>query len=509
MRRYMSSREAAGGWNINKAALPEELNMKKTIFATLILTLAGGAWCADFSDLAVSAKTLSARPAAMDLKLDPSVSQVQPGTLADAVQDMGSKWYGSDSRQARMRFTGSMLYKVPAGYTGGVSQILSNAAQRQKIDELVNLQLQHMYGAFTTHPGFVDNPGIPSGEYKVTLQGAQAAEDRGPRYALITYAYDDIVVFAKGLFQGGGATRVQFVLPLDPVTIYSKGFPAANSKINRCTDEHYNSEGDFWYFWNPYQDGCPISGDDLIAVQTDLSPMPVTHDTYPEYAKLYGDNGGGNTLQVSYLVGVDEGFSGGDLGKKTFQDAFAGLKTAGFKATEDTARRKKLTLSAGGKNVVIEMQLLNPDSAAFAEQAVKGMKNSDIFLYDGHSGLGGYLSPERLEADSGQTLSLPKSKYQIFVFQGCSTYAYYNSAYFALKKTSSDPKGSKNLDIITTGIGAAFDVGAKVDVSFIKSVATGQRPSWQTILDNIRKAEGSASALSHVNGDEDNPKTPN
>ncbi len=32
-----------------------------------------------------------------------------------------------------------------------------------------------MYGAFTTHPGFADNPGIPSGDYKVTLQGAQSA----------------------------------------------------------------------------------------------------------------------------------------------------------------------------------------------------------------------------------------------------------------------------------------------------------------------------------------------
>lgn len=472
-----------------------------------MLTLAGGAWCAEFSDLAVNASVIRARSAAMDFRLDPSAVPLPEGTLAGAVDSMGTKWYGADSRQARMRFAASMLYQVPSSYTGPIARILSNPAQREKIGELVDRQLQHMYGAFTMHPGFVDNPGIPSGDYKATLQGAKEAEGRGPRYALITYSYDDIAVFSTKIF-GGGATRIQFVLPLDPVTIYSKGFPAPKSKTNLCTDEHYNSEGDFWYFWNPYQDGCPISGDDLVAVQTDLSPLPVTRGTYPEYAKLYGDNGGGGTLQISYLVGVDENFQSGDLGKRTFQDAFAGLKTAGFKATTDEARRKKLAMSAGGKNVVIEMQLLDPNSAKFAEEAVKGMKNADIFMYDGHSGLGGYLSPERLEADSGQALSLPKSKYQIFVFMGCSTYAYYNSAYFRLKKTASDPKGSKNLDIITTGIGAAFNVGAKVDVSFVKSVATGQRPSWQTILDNIRKAEGYDSALSHVNGDEDNPNTP-
>lgn len=236
--------------------------------------------------------------------------------------------------------------------------------------------------------------------------------------------------------------------------------------------------------------------------------MAVTRNTYPEYAKLYGENGNGDVLQISYLVGVDENFQSGDLGKRTFQDAFAGLKSAGFQATADAARRKTLTLRTQTKRVSIEMLLLDPNSGEFAAQAVRGMKTADIFFYDGHSGLGGYLNPERLAADTGSPLALAKNKYQIFVFQGCSTYAYYNSAYFNLKKTSSDPKGTKNLDIITTGIGAAFNVGAKVDVAFFKSVATGQRPSWQTILDNIRKAEGYNSALSHINGDEDNPRAP-
>ena len=36
----------------------------------------------------------------------------------------------------------------------------------------------------------------------------------------------------------------------------------------------------------------------------------------------------------------------------------------------------------------------------------------------------------------------------------------------------------------------------------------GERPSWQTIMDRVRRAEGENSALSHVNGDEDNPRNP-
>jgi len=475
--------------------------MKKTLLTAVLLSFSGGAYAADFNDLAVNAATLRTSAPAQTPTITPELSEI-----FSSADKADSRWYGADSRQARMQFNAYMLYKVPASYTGPVSQILSNSTQKQKISELIDLQLQHMYGAFTTHPGFDEAPGIPSGDYKVKILAAEKVPNEN--YAKISYSYDDIVVFSTKLFRGGGTTRINFVLPKDPVTIYKAGFPTPSSRKNLCTDEHYNSEGDFWYFWNPYQEGCPIGAADLVSVQTDLTPMNVTRGTYPEYAKLHGQNGNGEVLQVSYIVGVDEGFQNGDLGRKTFNDAFAGLKAAGFKATVDEPRRKRLSFTFGAKRTAVEMLLMDPDSAEFAQEAVRGMRSADIFLYDGHSGLGGYLSPDRLAEDTGAALALPQNKYQIFVFQGCSTYAYYNTAYFKLKRSGSDPKGTKNLDIITTGIGAAFDVGAKVDVAFLTNVTMGQKPSWQTILDKIRAAEGENSALSHVNGDEDNPRTP-
>ncbi len=463
----------------------------------MLLGLAGAAGAADFGDLAVTAASLKEKASLEDLRITPEISDI----LASAEKD--GRWYGADSRKAKMHFETYLLYRLPPGQSA--AGLLSNPSQKRKVLETIDLQLQHMYGAFTTHPGFVDNPGIPSGDYKVTLLGA--AQSSGG-YAKVSYAYDDQVVFSSRLFRGGGPATIDFVLPRDPVTIYSKGFPTAHSRVNRCTDEHYNSEGDFWYFWNPYQDGCPITGSDLVGIRTTLTPLPMTASTYPEYSKLYGDNGNGDVLQVSFLVGVDANFQNGDLGKTTFNNAFALLRGAGFRVTVDEPRRKQLVYN-GPKKAHVQMLLLDPDSAEFASEAVKAMKGSDIFLYDGHSGLGGYLSPDRLQEDSGQALELPKKKYQIFVFQGCSTYAYYNTAFFNLKKGSSDPKGTRNLDIVTTGIGAAFEVGAKVDAAFLTSVTMGQRPSWQTIMNRVRQAEGRDSALSHVNGDEDNPTSPN
>jgi hypothetical protein len=471
--------------------------MKKALFTAILLSVAAGAQAATFEELAVNAAGIKAAAA-----LNQQIPSASPFSQ---LADMPAKWYGADSRQARMHFSAYILYKVPAAYTGPVTQLLSDQAQKAKIRENIDLQLQHMYGAFTTHPAFENNPGIPSGDYKLTLTGAESA---GNGYAKVSYNYEDVVVFSTKLFKGAGATHISFVLPKDPVTIYKKGFPTPSARKNRCTDDHYNSEGDFWYFWNPYQAGCPITQADLVTTNTDLTPLAVTRNTYPEYARLYGDNGNGDVLQVSYLVGIDESFQNGDLGKATFNNGFALLKAAGYRVTVDEPRRKQLVYD-GPKKAHVQMLLLDPDSAEFASEAVKAMKTADVFLYDGHSGLGGYLSPERLNEDSGQQLALPQKKYQIFVFQGCSTYAYYNTAFFNLKKSAADPKGTKNLDIITTGIGAAFEVGAKVDAAFLTSVTMGQRPSWQEVMNRVHQAEGEDSALSHVNGDEDNPTSPN
>jgi hypothetical protein len=442
-----------------------------------------------------------------DIPAQERLVPTDPVPTGGAAFEVGEKWYGADSRRARMQFTTHVLYGVPDNYYGAVSQILSDGTQYQAISELIDLQLQHMYGAFTTHPGFVDNPGIPSGDYKVQLLSAEKVPNQP--YAKVTYSYDDYAVFSSRIFPGGSSPqRIQFVLPRDPVAVYGRGFPSPSSRVNRCTDSHYNSEGDFWYFWNPYQDGCPLTGADLVGVTSDLQPLPVTRGTYPDYSRLYGSNGSGDELRVTYLVGVDENFSYGDLGKQTFRDAAAGLRQAGFKLTVDESRRKRFTLQAGGKRVSIDMHLVDPNTTDFSVKAVHGMRTADIFLYDGHSGLGGYLDPERLRDDTGRKLTLPVDKYQVFYFNGCSTYAYYTTKFFNLKKSGADPKGTRNLDIITTGIGADFGAGALVDVTFLAGIATGQRPSWQTLIDRIHSAEGDMSALTHVNGDEDNPRNP-
>lgn len=145
------------------------------------------------------------------------------------------------------------------------------------------------------------------------------------------------------------------------------------------------------------------------------------------------------------------------------------------------------------------------DEPEFLNLATAGLETADIFIYDGHSGLGSYMNLSRFEKHLGRPLKLPLNKSQIFYFNGCSTFPYYNAVYFALKRTTEDPVGSRHLDIITTSVGATFDVGARHDAAFLGGLLLGKYPTWQKILDEIYEVDPVESTLSHVNGDEDNP----
>ena len=97
------------------------------------------------------------------------------------------------------------------------------------------------------------------------------------------------MVFQKRRIKDDNPIRLKFVLPLEVTTIYKKGLNRRGTK-NLCTDSNYNSEGDHFYFWNPYKYRCPLKSKDLLKVNALLEPMESTTNTFPRYKKLFGDN---------------------------------------------------------------------------------------------------------------------------------------------------------------------------------------------------------------------------
>ena len=424
-------------------------------------------------------------------------------TTADS-DDSDLLFYGTDNQSATMTYESFVEVALPAGAT--TPRDVLTGTNGRKMQGIVEYQVQHLFGVFTEHPEYVNNPGIVSTQTKPVLKSAEINAPAGT--VKVIYAFSDTGVFKKKLLKDG-PRKITFVLPKDPTTIYSKGFTQGGFK-NKCTDDHYNSEGDFWYFWNPKKRGCPIKEADLVTVEAQLTPIASTQKTYPYYDKILGDNGNGRITRIVYLVGIDHDFNSGDLGRRTYNDAVAALVEKGFKIddTRSDENEKFLTYHKRDWDVDLEVKLMDPGSREFVVAAAAAMENDDLFIYDGHSGLGGYLNLERFEQSLGRKLKLPQNKSQIFFFNGCSTFSYYNHDYFRLKKTPEDPEGRKNLDIITTSIGASFDIGAGHDVVLIAGLTDGSRPRWQLLIDRMYRVDREQSALTHINGDEDNPTTP-
>jgi hypothetical protein len=124
----------------------------------------------------------------------------------------------------------------------------------------------------------------------------------------------------------------------------------------------------------------------------------------------------------------------------------------------------------------------------------KAIKESDVFLYNGHSFIGfGPLDPRNFtKAD------FPKS-YQILFIDGCVSYNYYEKDYIPLKEG-----GTQNLDLVTNGLEApSFRSGFALG-RFIATLINGKQESYLKLLE----AASDTDELRVVDGEIDNRYRP-
>ena len=123
-------------------------------------------------------------------------------------------------------------------------------------------------------------------------------------------------------------------------------------------------------------------------------------------------------------------------------------------------------------------------------------------VYDGHSGLGGHLDLESIEETHGFKISMPKKQHQIFFFNSCSSYTYYNLSYLERKG------GAEYLDIMVNGLATAFDVLHNTNMELVEAIdlwANNRAPrSYQAIA----KSNDSGNLFAVNGDDEGNPTTP-
>jgi hypothetical protein len=121
-------------------------------------------------------------------------------------------------------------------------------------------------------------------------------------------------------------------------------------------------------------------------------------------------------------------------------------------------------------------------------------KNSDVFLYNGHSYIGfGPLDPRNFTKDDFA------DGYQILWIDGCVSYNYYEKDYIPLKTN-----GTKDLDLITNGIEAPSWRSGHAMGQFLVTLLNGNGASYRDLLLAAQDTE----ALRVVDGELDNTYSP-
>ena len=434
-------------------------------------------------------------------------------------------YYGRHSTEAILTYQSKV--DLDLGFVPTI-EALSKPGRVQTIAmQALDAQIQHLMGTFQSQ-SFIKafkNPGVLGESYEVVFLKSSPSPRGEKGRALIEYRFKGKVVFSKNAFRSNRVRHVPLKLPLAPDLIYETSFGDKKESLNYCTDEEYNTEFDFWYFWDPEQKGCPLSHDNENVLRFDgtLKMLESTELTYPDYDKLYGNNFNGNNLDIAVFYGYINDVNSlrraprGDDGRIALNYLDSALRDSGFSLYEkkdafrvyqderetrgiNYLRKYEKTIRALGKQVHVRILVLLADTEieskdiTFHRYLVNALKSADIVVYDGHSGLG-----DTLNLASLPRFQFNQDKYQLFFFNGCSSYPYYTGSFFTAKG------GTENLDILSAGLPTYSSNSGPNTVSFLNSFIEGRTRSYQKILSDLENSNSDQGwFLLGVSGDEDN-----
>jgi hypothetical protein len=433
--------------------------------------------------------TGSSRASTLGTSLPALLSQIVPTYTAD------------HSTETQFEFDGQVLYSA------------ETRPNMEKAKEHIEIQLEHLFGPMM----YSAVNAAPKTDHTVT---DVSIEEIAPNTFKISYHYTGTVVVGKIKKK-----YYDVILPVNPSTIYESS--KSRSGKYPCTDHHYPSEGDFWYFWYPYRPGCKLKKDkDFYVFKAKFERIPNQNSTYPDYPRLVNEF---KEIQMDLFYGLDDpekNDANPDLSKdynaETFLETRNSFEKMGFS-------RRLMTLP--------EMQSIAPVELAdaphvevyqkyYPEKQIKivarsffgptgisensetfhfflkfALEKGSVMIYNGHSGLGAHLDLKRIAKDRGLTLSPKLDQYQIYFFNSCTSYTYYNVQYFQKKK------GSLNLDVLANGLETSFDVMHDTDMAVVGAIHEWALNDKWTSYQQLAKKIDSGNLFGII-GDEDNPKQP-
>lgn len=374
-------------------------------------------------------------------------------------------------------------------------------------EELAMLHASHIFGIFaspTMISKYVGKNAVTGGlggprkQMKIRILSSEVAA------GVITIKYSNsgkMILNEKAAHKIIAKGSLDLPMPTNPYEIYNE----------KCTDEHYTSFGDFWYFYDPFRKGCEYLSKDPMATLVNIKISPAEYkkmDLTPKLPALRGDNGNGNLFSIYIISGYyEDSSSKKDPGYENFKEIRAGFMELGF---EISSKRPKTTMPLNiytktieldnGKVIEVEINhlLVETDigtrSKVFAKFFKEAVEEADVIVYGGHSGLGANLDIPSLEEKAG-TFKFNTAKKQIFFFDSCSSYSYYLE-HFAIEKTKA------KIDIISYGLSSYFETSTPVLFTFLDYVlkTDSQDVPWINILSDMETVLDGNTYLLNVGG---------
>jgi hypothetical protein len=403
-------------------------------------------------------------------------------------------YYSKDSYEGDVTFTGMV-------------EIADDTPDFLLMPSFISRQLLYLAGPLQAAP----KKSAAKNDGQIDILGKYRDSKTGKLY--VRYRYTDTFVLDNALQD---VVKIRLPLNLDDIW-------------ERSSDNCF-SWGDRYrmaYFWSPQGKGCQLveGVDYFTADATIVARRANTTNTTPAYERLTNSNG---EIRVVLAFGADHDEDGKvapdeskDYNAANYRDTRKFLLGQGFSVRaipvdqreRECGTTKPLAASPGyveefarndaGRKIVVRLfwgvANIGAESNAFFCMAKEAAERGSVFLYSGHSRVGG-LDLKYMGDQIGSPIKIDSNQYHIYGFFGCSSYSYYNLSYFAAKASNADPDGTKNMDIITNGVTGSFgsmtDFTIKTMTPIFNWSARGTKMTWQQIMNSY-----SERFLTGVNGD--------
>lgn len=385
-------------------------------------------------------------------------------------------------------------------------KILTSTSNEASIKSQIKEQLMYTIGQLNGRNGGIDMRKLESTIVETVELGDGKFE--------ITYAAKLFIAWAR---ESTAPADYQLILPArgdyQGLQNFFDTYGSDEDAGKKCLawEAHEVSQGIFWYYIRPEKSGCPLQDVSLdnpeIMTRTNVR-LTVSGENssnkFPEFDKVWEDN----VLVVTAIFGKNEdgATSNSDAGAAAFRQLYNDLiRSYGTPVSSNIADGQSPGIENDDVRLVFATDVGSLDVHLYLVDGIRSVdadfrakynertQKSDFVSYSGHSGLGANI---RALARMGSFLA---GQYQIFLINGCDTFAYVDDALTnAHKAVNPDFAPNKFFDIITNAMPSYFHSNSRANMQVIDGLLRKQK-NYREILAGFDQSQ-----RANVTGEEDN-----